>query len=63
MVHGSGNSPAETAGHLFGHRSGRLAAAGTVGAGGQGTHAYPHTTPILYRFHDKRGKEHAVHRA
>ena len=62
-VHGSGNSPAEMAGHPLGHISRRLAAAGTVGARGQGAHTYSHTTPIRLRFRDKRGKEHAVSRA
>ncbi len=45
-VHGSGNSPTEMAGHPPGHLSGRLAAAGTIGAGGQSAHAYSHTAPI-----------------
>ena len=59
-VHGSNNSPAEMAGHLRGHISERLAAAGTVGAGGQGAHGYSNMTPIRSRFRDRCGKEHAV---
>ena len=59
-VHGSGDSPAETAGYPLGHVSGRLAAVGTIGAGGQGAHAYSLTTPMQSGFCDKRGREHAV---
>lgn len=57
-MHGSRNSPAETAGLPLGHISGHLV---SDRAGGKGTDLYFHITPIRFRFCDKCRKEHTVH--